>query len=181
MIILAIKSCFFFGADSFNFGWKPQTYHFFFLFCREIIRVVGTMLGIAIEDLEVHLSISNLPIEKNVIYFKLLAQKKKTGKQTTGILIWQKLKICFIGVYTCLEKTWAKTLSPVNIRLFQTSGYKLSSKRLGERRRTLRFWQFLNNIKTLWMILLTAQIQSLWIGQDQLMWDSTIPLGLKPI
>ena len=43
------------------------------------------MLVVAIEDLEVHLGNSNLPLEKSAIWFKLLAQKRETGKQTTGI------------------------------------------------------------------------------------------------
>ena len=41
--------------------------HFFLLFCGEMIRVICAMVAIAIEDLEVQLSNSNLPIGKSAI------------------------------------------------------------------------------------------------------------------
>ena len=44
------------------------------------------MIAIAIEDLELHLSNSNLPIGKNAIYFEPLAQKGENGKQMADIL-----------------------------------------------------------------------------------------------
>lgn len=44
------------------------------------------MLIVKIKDLEVCLSNSNLLLEKNAIWFKLLTQKSEIDKQTTGIL-----------------------------------------------------------------------------------------------
>ena len=46
------------------------------------------MLAVAIEDLEVHLGNSNLPLRKSAIWFELLAQKKETDKQTACILYY---------------------------------------------------------------------------------------------
>lgn len=54
--------------------------YFFFLFCREMIRVVYAILINAIEDLRLLLGISNLLLGKITICFELLAQKKETGK-----------------------------------------------------------------------------------------------------
>ena len=45
-----------------------------------MIKIVYAILAVAIEDLEVHLGNSNLPLEKNVIWFEPSAQKKETGK-----------------------------------------------------------------------------------------------------
>ena len=89
MIVLAIKSFFFSGADSYSLKQKPHTSHFFLLFCGEMIRVICTMLAIVIKDLEVYLGNSNLPLGKNAIWFKPLAQKRETGKQTACILYYQ--------------------------------------------------------------------------------------------
>ena len=89
MIILAIKSFFFFEADSYSFGQKSHTSHFFLLFCGEMIRVVCAMLAVAIENLEVYLDNSNLPQRKSAIWFEPLAQKGETGKQTACILYYQ--------------------------------------------------------------------------------------------
>ena len=47
------------------------------------------MLTIAIKDLEVRLSNSNLPIGKNVICFEPSAQKGETSKQTAGALYYK--------------------------------------------------------------------------------------------
>lgn len=44
------------------------------------------MLAVAIEDLEVRLSNSNLLTEKSAICFEPSAQKGETGKQTAGAL-----------------------------------------------------------------------------------------------
>ena len=45
-----------------------------------MIKIVCAILVVVIEDLEMQLKNSNLPIEKNTIYFEPLAQKKETGK-----------------------------------------------------------------------------------------------------
>ena len=47
------------------------------------------MLTVAIKDLEVQLSNSNLPIEKSAICFEALAQRGETGKQTAGALYYK--------------------------------------------------------------------------------------------
>lgn len=44
------------------------------------------MFAITIKDLKTHLGNSNLPLGKSAIWFKLLAQKRKTGKQIISIL-----------------------------------------------------------------------------------------------
>lgn len=51
-----------------------------------MIRVVYAIFAITIKDLKVGLINSNLLLGKNVIWFKLLAQKEKIGKQTTSSL-----------------------------------------------------------------------------------------------
>ena len=45
-----------------------------------MLKVVFPMLAIAIDDLEVQLSNSNLPVGKSAICFKPLAQKRDFGK-----------------------------------------------------------------------------------------------------
>lgn len=59
---------------------KNLTYDIFFYFCREIIKVVYTMLVVVIKNLEIYLSNSNLLTRKNAICFKFLVQKKETSK-----------------------------------------------------------------------------------------------------
>ena len=54
-----------------------------------MIRVVYAMLTVAIEDLEMHLDNSNLPLEKSAIWFEPSTKKKETGKQTASILYYQ--------------------------------------------------------------------------------------------
>ena len=54
-----------------------------------MITVVCAMLAIAIKDLKMRFSNSNLPLGKSKIWFELLAQKKETGKQTTGALCYK--------------------------------------------------------------------------------------------
>ena len=63
--------------------------HFFFLFYGKMIRVVCAMLVVAIENLEMQLNNSNLPIGKSAICFEPLAQKRETGKQTAGALYYK--------------------------------------------------------------------------------------------
>ncbi len=70
MIVLAIKSFFVSGVDNYSLRRKPHMSYFFLLFCREMIRVVCVMLAVAIEDLEVYLGNSNLPLGKSTIWFK---------------------------------------------------------------------------------------------------------------
>ncbi len=89
MIVLAIKSFFFSGADSYSLERKPHTSHFFFPFRGEMIIVVCAMLAVAIEDLEVRLGNSNLPLGKSAIRFEPSAQKGETGKQTAGALYYK--------------------------------------------------------------------------------------------
>ncbi len=47
------------------------------------------MFALAIEDLEVCLGNSNLPLGKSEIRFEPSAQKGETGKQTAGALYYQ--------------------------------------------------------------------------------------------
>ena len=47
------------------------------------------MLAVAIEDLKVQLSNSNLPIGKSPIRFEPLAQKGETSNQTAGALYYK--------------------------------------------------------------------------------------------
>ncbi len=47
------------------------------------------MLTVVIEDLEVRLGNSNLPLGKNAIWFEPLAQKREIGKQMIGALYYQ--------------------------------------------------------------------------------------------
>ncbi len=47
------------------------------------------MLAMAIEDLEIRLRNSNLPLRKSAIWFELSAQKEETGKQTAGALYYR--------------------------------------------------------------------------------------------
>ncbi len=47
------------------------------------------MFAVTIKDLEVCLGNLNLLLEKNTIWFKPSAQKKKTDKQTTSALYYQ--------------------------------------------------------------------------------------------
>ena len=54
-----------------------------------MIRVLCAMLVVAIEDLEMRLANSNIPLAKSAIWFEPLAQKEETGKQTAGILYYQ--------------------------------------------------------------------------------------------
>ncbi len=89
MIVLTIKSFFFSGADSYSLGRKSHTFHFFLSFHGEMIRVVCTMLAVSIDDLEVRLGNSNLPLGKSAIRFEPSAQKGETGKQTAGALYYQ--------------------------------------------------------------------------------------------
>ena len=53
-----------------------------------MIRFVYTMLVVIIEDLEVRMGNSNLPLGKSVIWFESLAQKRETDKQTAGVLYY---------------------------------------------------------------------------------------------
>lgn len=45
-----------------------------------MIRVVCTILAIVIEDLEMCLGNSNLPLGKSALWFEPLAQKEETSK-----------------------------------------------------------------------------------------------------
>ncbi len=80
MIILAIKTYFFNGVDSYNLGRKPYILRFFSLFSGEMIRVICAMLAVAIEDLELRMNNQNLPLGKSAIRFKSYAQKSEKGE-----------------------------------------------------------------------------------------------------
>lgn len=54
-----------------------------------MIKILSAMLNIAIKDLKVHLSNSNLSTGKKAICFKLLTQKRETGKQTVDVLYYK--------------------------------------------------------------------------------------------
>lgn len=62
MIVLTMKSFFFSEADSYSLRRKPYISLFFFFFGREMIKVEYAMFAFVIEDLEVHLGNSNLPL-----------------------------------------------------------------------------------------------------------------------
>ncbi len=64
-------------------------FHFFLPFCGEMIKVICTILAMAIEDLEVRLGNSNLPLGKSAIRFELSTQKGETGKKTASALYYQ--------------------------------------------------------------------------------------------
>lgn len=59
--------------------------YFFVFLCKKMIRIVCNILTIAIEDLKVYLSNSNLLLGKNAIKFKVLVKKKETSKQMASI------------------------------------------------------------------------------------------------
>ena len=80
MIVFAIKACFFTGVNSYNLGQKPHTLYFFALFCWEMIGVIGAMLAIAIEDLELRIDNPLLPMGKSAICFEPSSQKDSDGK-----------------------------------------------------------------------------------------------------
>ncbi len=118
MIVLVIKTYFFTGTNSYGLGRKPHMSHFFHPFGREMIRVVCTMLVIAIEDLGVRLSNLTLPIGKSAIRFEPLVQKGKTSEQiANAIYFFYLFANKFIGAYARLEKTWAKTSLPCQDRI----------------------------------------------------------------
>ena len=54
-----------------------------------MMRVVKTMLAIAIEVLEICLDNSNLCLGKNAIRFEPSAQKEETDKQPASVLYYQ--------------------------------------------------------------------------------------------
>lgn len=54
-----------------------------------MIKIVYAMLAIAIEDLKVQLSNSNLLIKKNAICFKSLVYKEKISKHIANVLYYK--------------------------------------------------------------------------------------------
>lgn len=86
VIVFIIKSCFFFKTNNYNLKQKFYISHFFFLFYKQIIQVICTILAIVIKDLEIYLNNLNLLIKKSAICFELLVQKKEIGKQITDTL-----------------------------------------------------------------------------------------------
>lgn len=77
MIVFVVKSFFFSGANSYSFRQKSHTFHFFYYFYEEIIRVVCTIFIIAIKFLEMYLGDLNLLLQKSAIWFKLSVQNGK--------------------------------------------------------------------------------------------------------
>lgn len=62
VIILIIKSIFFFGADSYCLKYKSCTSHFFSSFYRAMIKVIYAIFTVTIKDLEVCFNKSNVPL-----------------------------------------------------------------------------------------------------------------------
>ncbi len=90
MIVFAIKTCFFNRVDSYNLVQKAHTSCFFSPFCGEMIRVICTMLAIAIEDLKLRMNNKNLLLRKSAIRFELYAQKSKKDEYFVLFsLLWQ--------------------------------------------------------------------------------------------
>ncbi len=90
MIVLAIKTCFFNGVDSYNLGQKPHISCFFSPFCGKMIRVICAMLVVAIEDLELCMNNKNLPLGKSAIPFEPYTQKSEKGEYFVLFsLLWQ--------------------------------------------------------------------------------------------
>ena len=54
-----------------------------------MIRIVYTILTIAIKDLEMRYGNANLLLGKSIFQFELLAQKRKTSKQTADALYYK--------------------------------------------------------------------------------------------
>ncbi len=80
MIVLAIKTYFFNGVDSYNLGRKPHILRFFSLFYGKMIRVIYAMLAVIIEDLKLCMNNKNLPFGKSAIRFEPCAQKSEKGE-----------------------------------------------------------------------------------------------------
>ena len=89
MIVFAIKSFFFSGADSYSLERKPHMSYFFIFFYGKMIKVVYAIFAVAIENLKVCLGNLNLLLRKSTIQFELSAYKKETGKQMAGIPYYQ--------------------------------------------------------------------------------------------
>lgn len=79
IIILAIKTFFFFGTDSYSLEKKPHMSHFFLSFYEKMIRVLCIIITVPIKDLEFRLINLNLLLRKITIWFRLLAQKIETN------------------------------------------------------------------------------------------------------
>lgn len=154
---------------------------FFPFFSREIIWVICIIFTVAIKDPKMSLSNLHLPAEKRTIYFEFFVQKEKTAKQIPNTFYYKYQKLVLQKYILILGKPGPKHFLYVNIELFQSLKNKLSSKQLGGKMKTVRFWQFSTNIKTLQTILLMAQIQNLKIRQHQLIRDFVIPPGLKTV
>lgn len=54
-----------------------------------MIRVICAILAITIQDLEMQMGNSNLPLRKSVIRFEPLIQKEETDKQIAGALYYK--------------------------------------------------------------------------------------------
>lgn len=70
-----IKLYFFTKIDSYSFCKKLHIFHFFFFFCKKIIRTRCAMIAIIFEDLKLHCKTFNLLIKKSIIQFELYTQK----------------------------------------------------------------------------------------------------------
>lgn len=85
VIVLAIKSCFFFEKNNYSLERKCHILHFWFLFSKEMIKVICAILAITIEDLKLRWDNPDLLLKKSAIRFEFLAQKKETGKKIVGL------------------------------------------------------------------------------------------------
>lgn len=146
MIILVIKSYFFSKIDSYNLGQKPHTYYFFLHFCKEMIKVICSILTVIIKDLELCLSNSNLPMRKSAIWFKFLAQKEETSKQWLVYYITNIKNLFHKSVYLF----W-KNLGQNSFSMSKSDCYNSQkiSYQPGSWRGTIKLWQFPIDIRTL--------------------------------
>ena len=60
---------FFSKVDSYNFSQKLHISQFFILFLGEILRIISTIIAIALKDFKLRCKNSNLLVKKNVFQF----------------------------------------------------------------------------------------------------------------
>lgn len=108
--------------------------NFFFLFYKKIIKIVYAIFAVAIKNLKVQFSNSNLLVGKNTIWFKFLAQKKEIDKRTADALYNKNQKFILQKYMLIMEKYELKPFFHINIGLFQLLENKLSSRQLRRKR-----------------------------------------------
>ncbi len=62
--------------------------YFFLFFYEKMKKVACAILTITNKDFVIHFDNSNLLLGKSAIQFESLAQKKESGRQTTGVLYY---------------------------------------------------------------------------------------------